>query len=181
MLGMSPVQGWMIFISHIKNLPLLNVWILIEMGANGNNFTKCKVALDVRNSFWTGKKRSIMLRRMFGLFKRNFSEIDSLKYLMIAVSASGNALGVTQSLFAQSSKKDGATFMALYMETLAFAVCLAQMRIQKRYKVKEDHDVVTIVQELQKQLGELPVIDSTAHGIGVTRKMLDNATTDAFF
>jgi galactitol-specific phosphotransferase system IIB component len=120
---------------------------------------------------------------MFGLFKGDFGEIDSFKYQMIAVSASTNALAVTMTIMAHSSRQDEETLMLLYNETLAFAVCLAQMRIQKKFKLNDGHDIVTIIQELQRQFRDLPVPRSIPRGqdIAVTRNMLDNATTDGFF
>lgn len=120
---------------------------------------------------------------MFGLFKRNLSEIDSLKYQMLAVSASTTALTVTATLLAQSSKRDGKTFMRLYTEALIFAVCLVQMGIQKKFKLKDGNDIVTIIQQLQQQFRELPVPEETpeSQDMAVTRGMLDIANTDEFF
>jgi hypothetical protein len=120
---------------------------------------------------------------MFGFFKRNLSEIDALKYQMLAVSTSATALTVTTSLLAQSSKRDGKTVMRLYAESLIFAVCLAQMTVQKKYKLKDGNDIVTIIQELQQQIRELPAPTEIPENqeMALTRGMLDIANTDEFF
>src|SRR2546426_3851651 len=120
---------------------------------------------------------------MFGLFKRNLTEIDSLKYQMLAVSASSNALGVTMTIMSRCSKTDEKTFMLFYNEVLVFAVCLAQMAIQKRFKLNGPHDIVAIIHELQRQFRELscPSVIAKGQDIAVTRNMLDNAATEGFF
>jgi len=119
---------------------------------------------------------------MFALFKRNLTEIDSSKYQKLAVSANSNALTATAALLAESSKRGEEIFMLLYNDVLAFAVCLAQMSVQKKFKLKDTTDFVAIVRTLQQQFRELPVPIAVpnAQFIAVTRNMLDNATTDAF-
>jgi hypothetical protein len=109
--------------------------------------------------------------------------MDSLKYQMLAVSTSATALSVTMTLLAQSSKSDGKTFTRLYTESLIFAVCLAQMAIQNKYKLRDGNDIVTIIQELQQQIRELPVPNEIPENqeVTLTRGMLDIANTDEFF
>jgi len=101
---------------------------------------------------------------------------------MIAALVSTNALAVTMTMLAQSSKRDEETFMRLYNEVLAFAVCLAQMRIQKKFRIKNGRDILAIVQEILQQFRDLPVPREIPKGldIAVTRDMLDTATTEAF-
>ena len=117
---------------------------------------------------------------MFGFLKRNLREIDSLKYQFLAVSASSNALALTIAMIAHSSSRKEETFMEIYQEALAFAVCLAQMRIQKRFRINDGHNIVEIVQEIQQQFRDLPVPRTIPPGqdFAVTRNILDNATTD---
>lgn len=120
---------------------------------------------------------------MFGLFKRNLSEIDSGKYQKLAISTSSNALVVTITLLAHSSNPSEKTFMLLYNEVLALAVCLAQMSVQNAFRLKDGNDIVAIIQEMQRQFRELPAPTMVPEGqhLAVTRTMLDNATTDDFF
>ncbi len=120
---------------------------------------------------------------MLGLFRRNFKEFDHSKYYLIAVSASANALAVTMQMLAECPRRDEKTFMVLYNEVLAFAVCLAQMRIQKRYKLNSGDDVLTIIAALQQQFREFPAPETILPGqdLAVTRNMLENATTYDFF
>ena len=120
---------------------------------------------------------------MFGFFKPKFTEIGALKYQMLAVSVTGTALGVTMNVLPQSSRREGPVVVLLYNEVLAFAVCLAQMRIQKKYKVNDGHEGLTIINTLLSQIRDLPVPDGDFLGLDGARirAMLDETTSDAFF
>jgi hypothetical protein len=120
---------------------------------------------------------------VFGLFKKSFGDFNESRYFLLASAASINSLSVTLGLLRCSSKEDERTFMLLYNEVLAFSVCLGQMMIQKKYKLRDHTDIITIIQQFQEQFAEMPVPSSIPPGqdITVTRNMLENATTEEFF
>lgn len=119
---------------------------------------------------------------MFGLFKKDCAAITSLQYELIAIAAGVAALAVADSLRNQSSKWGKGELKPLFRETLAFSICLAQMRMQRRFKVKSDADVLSIVKELVRQLRSLPVRESAEGGdaMVLTQEILRNATDGEF-
>src|SRR5258706_14851125 len=72
--------------------------------------------------------------------------------------------------------------MLLYNEVLAFALCLAQMSIQKNFKLRDHNDLVTAIFAMQEAVKNLPAPKSLPSGdeIVVTRNMLDNVASDEF-
>lgn len=120
---------------------------------------------------------------MFGLFKRNFAQIDPANYQMLAVSASTTALTMTTMLLSHTSDREETFLNLLYNDTLALAVCLAQMSIQKKYKLEHGNDVLHVIRELQQQFRQIPATRTVFDGqeVLITRQMLDDATTEDFF
>src|SRR5207253_11311846 len=59
---------------------------------------------------------------------------------------------------------------------------LGQMAIQKKFKLRDHSDIVTIIQHFQDQFRQMPAPSSRSTGqdLTVTRDMLENASSEVF-